>query len=179
MAAVAPSTSSSLDIEFPTGEKYLSAYHGFIGPVNWVALRDMRSWKYDGPPIVDQQGREIKISGQRSIDLDWVKTLANGMKKNYLPTVYPMIGVADCEDDKIQPNEVGKDLPALAKNIGVQLISGQHRKAAAEKRIKDHFSQYKNMPNVSSETIWNHEDSRWPVILLKKGTFINYLAGPF
>lgn len=68
--------------------KFLLAYKQFLGPTAWVALKD----------IPFQEEIPGKIEGQQPIDNSWVNYLATKFESWFAPTVFPMVGVADFED---------------------------------------------------------------------------------
>lgn len=164
----------------------LAATNKYRALTVWVRLEDMRPWP--GAP-----GRAV---GQRPLDTIWVGQLADHFLHTWFaPTVFPMIGVARFEDHHL-PQAPAQDgglaqIPTLQPGLSIDIISGNHRRAAAAlylvKKIKLAKDEEKGdtddpklEPEPTVENVLDREDAKWPVIILRQGRsrspFISYLS---
>lgn len=127
------------------------------GPTVWVNLGDMYPWTHP------------QAAGQRPLDMDWARNLCKSMQESFMPTIFPLKGIAECADSDwpVMPENEGDPLPCLQPNIKVKLISGQHRREALLLLIQEEYSKA-GQGDVDMEEIFADPKARWPVELLSQ-----------
>lgn len=154
----------------------LAATNRYSACTAWVRLEQMEPWP----------GVPGKVQGQRPLNDAWVTELSKKFSAEwFVPTVFPMVGVACFEDAELPaipaPDSAAGDIPTLDKTLRVYNISGNHRAAAAKLYFKEMMQGHESKLQaekektieITDDMVLAREDARWPMLILKQGKHIS------